>query len=246
MTSNTVGQQDRRTNSGWRNVARRAVARVSDAGGQVVDRVARAGRDVATFSQEALEFKQRQERNFAMGVYEWGKGTVDTVVGIAKDPVGTARGLGDLATNPLISPVAGFARAGLEGRSPNEALAQGYRDLRDIGGGLVGGYKDVYREHGAAGLAGNLAPDVVTALVSGGTGTAARTGGRAVVREVAEESAEQVVQETASRSTRGALRQAGRDVAEEFVPGKEDVAAEAQEESGLGWSFLRNFRENYS
>jgi len=242
MKSNPNGRTEHRSKSPWQKVVHRATG--------VAESARQTGRDLLTLSSEALEFKQRQERNFGMGVYEWGKGTVDTVVGIARDPVGTARGLGELAQNPVLNPVGGLANAAREGQSPREAMAEGFRDLRAIGSGLVDGYKDVYREHGAAGLAGNLAPDVVTAVVSGGTATAARTGGRAVAKEVVQESVEQagseIAEEATDQTVRGAAGRVGRDVAGEVAPGYEDVAVEAQEESGESWSFLRNLRENFS
>lgn len=222
----------------------KVVDTAKSAGGKVVDTAKDVGRDAVHLSREALEFKAEQERNFANGVLEWGKGTVNTVVGIATHPVETLKAVDKLASNPVINPVGGTIRAAIQGKNPLEAYKDGVGDLKDLGQGLYQGYKDVYDEHGVAGLAGNLAPDVAIALLTGGSGTAARAGaagtGRAVAREVAQETAETAV----TRGTGGAARQAAKEVAGELAPGPEDVVNESREMKEK--NFLERLIENFS
>lgn len=221
------------------------VDKAKDAGGAVVDKAKGAGRDAVSFSREALEWKSRQERNFANGVLEWGKGTVDTVVNIAKDPVGTGKAVGKLASNPVLNPIGGTALALAQGKNPVEAYKDGVGDIKDIGVGLYDGYKEVYQEHGVAGLAGNLAPDVATAVLSGGGSTAAKAGGTAIAKGVARETAEQAVKKSAGEVAEESLkRRVAKDVAGELVPGAEDVVSEAKEEDKPNFlqALIDNFR----
>lgn len=222
------------------NLGKGAVNKAKDVGGdvvqagksatgKVVETAKDVGKDAVHISKEALEWKSKQEKNFANGVLEWGKGSVDTVVGIVKNPVATAKAVGKLATNPVLNPIGGTAMALIQGKNPVEAYKEGAGQLKDIGTGLIDGYKDVYKEHGLAGLAGNIAPDVAIALLSGGSGTAAKGAGtgaaRAVAKEVAGEVAESTVRQTA--------KNAAKDIAKELLPGPEDIADQArrQEES---------------
>jgi hypothetical protein len=193
-----------------KDVGGKVVDKAKDVGGKAVDKAKDVGGDVVSLSREAQEFKGKQEKNFANGLLEWGKGTVGTVVGIVKDPVGTAKAAGKLATNPVLNPVVGTAAAVLQGKNPTDAYKEGLTDIKDIGTGLFDGYKEVYQEHGIAGLAGNLAPDVAIAIATGGSGTAARAGGA-----------------TTGKAIAGAV---AKDVAKELIPGPEDVLNEAREQ----------------
>lgn len=198
------------------------------------------GGDVVTFSREANDFINQQQQNFNNGVLEWGKGTVGTVVDLASHPIETAKAVDKLASNPLINPVGGLVRGAIQGKSPVETYKDGLNDVKDIGTGLYDGYKEVYDEHGIAGLAGNVAPDIALAVLSGGSSAgvkgAATVGGKAVAKEVAGEAAETAV----TRTVRGTAKE----IAEEFVPGPEDLVAESQNDD-VEPNFLQAFLENF-
>lgn len=205
----------------------KALGAAKEAGGKAVGAAKDAGGEVVEFSREVTEFRARQERNFANGVLEWGKGTVDTVVGIAKDPIGTVKAVDKLASNPVLNPIGGTARAALSGKNPVEAYQQGLGDLKDIGTGVFDGYKEVYQEHGVAGLAGNLAPDIAIGIATGGSGTAVRSGASVTAKSVA----------TA----------AAKDVAKELVPGPEDVVDQARrQDQNDSSSFIQALIDNFS
>lgn len=223
-----------------KDVGGAAVDKAKDAGGAALDKAKDVGKDAVHLSKEALEWKTKQEKNFAHGVLEWGKGTVDTVVGIAKNPVATAKAVGKLATNPVLNPIGGTAVALAQGKNPIEAYKDGAGQLKDIGKGLLDGYKDVYKEHGIAGLAGNIAPDIAIALATGGTGAAAKgagtTAARAVATEVAEGVATQAVrtttrevaEEVVESSVRQTVKTAAKDIGKELLPGPEDIIDQAR------------------
>lgn len=209
-----------------KDVGGAAVDKAKDVGGSALDKAKDVGKDAVHLSKEALEWKAKQEKNFASGVVEWGKGTVDTVVGIAKNPVATAKAVGKLAMNPVLNPIGGTAAALVQGKNPLDAYKEGAGQLKDIGTGLLDGYKDVYKKHGVAGLAGNLAPDVAIALLSGGSGTAAKGAGTTAARAVAKEAGEEVVE----ASLRETAKTAARKVGKEFIPGPEDIADQARKQ----------------
>lgn len=212
--------------------------KTKDVGGAVLDKTKDIGGDVVEFSKEVKKFEAEQTKNFAGGVWEWGKGTVGTVVDIAKDPVGTAKGIGELATNPVLNPVGGTIKGLIQGKNPVEAYSDGLGDLKNIGTGLVDGYKDVYKKHGVAGLLGNIAPDVVTAIATGGSATAAKTAGTVGAKAVAKDVA----------------KVAAKDIGKELVPGAEDIATQARETqkkdqsqtSDIEPNFLQALLENFS
>ena len=128
-----------------KDVGSGAVDKAKDVGGKAVGKAKDVGGDVIEFSKEAYEWKQEQEKNFASGVLEWGKGTVDTVVNIAKNPVESAKAVGKLATNPVLNPVVGLSLAAAQGKNPIDAYKEGAGDLKDIGVGIYDDYKKVYQ-----------------------------------------------------------------------------------------------------
>lgn len=227
-----------------KNVGGKAVDTAKNAGGKAVDTAKHVGHDAVHLSKEALDWKAKQESNFAHGVLEWGKGTVDTVVGIAKHPVATTKALGKLAANPVLNPIGGTAIALAQGKNPAQAYKDGVGQLKDLGTGIVGGYKDVYKKYGAAGVAGNLAPDIAIAILTGGSGSAAEgaavAGGKAVALDVAEdvagaaarattrEIAEEAVGQTARQAAGSAAKDVAKDVGKELLPGPEDIADQAR------------------
>lgn len=175
---------------------------------------------VADPALEAGKWLGKQGKNFAGGVVEWGKSTVGTVVGLASHPVATAKALGHLAMNPVLNPVGGTINAALHGKNPLEAYKQGAGELKNIGSQFVSDYKNVYKEHGVAGAAGFVAPDIVTAILSGGTTEAAKVGGTVAAKGLVKEVASETAEAAASSTTRSVAK----DVGKEFVPGPEDVA----------------------
>ncbi|MFA5507376.1 MAG: hypothetical protein WC314_24490 [Vulcanimicrobiota bacterium] len=223
-----------------KDVGGKAVDTAKDVGGKAFDKAKDIGGDAVNLSKEALEFSGKQQENFANGLLEWGKGSVDTVVNIAKNPVESAKAVGKLATNPVLNPVVGTAVAAVQGKNPVEAFKDGATDLKDIGVGLYDDYKKVYQEHGIAGLAGNLAPDVAIAVLSGGGGTAAKTGGTAAAKGVAKE----VAKDVAGEAAEGAVKRTGRDIAKDIVdelkPDEKDLVdkSRGQNEDRNIWSSL--------
>lgn len=228
-----------------KDVGSGAVDRVKDVGGKVVDKAADVGetvgdkgKDVVQFSGEVLEEGGKATlgaaSDFGSGVVEWGKSTVGTVAGIASHPVETAKAVGNLATNPIINPVAAPARfliGAAQGKNPAEVYKEGADQLKGIGEGLASDWKKVYKEHGIAGVAGFAAPDVALAVLTGGGSAGAKAGGTAaakgVAREVAESGAREVVEDAATTSVaRGTAKQIGKEVA----PGPEDVTDNARKE----------------
>lgn len=220
-----------------KDVGGKAVDKAKDVGGSAVDKAKDVGgkakdlgSDAIELSQEAYEWKTEQEKNFANGLVEWGKGSVNTVVGIATNPVDTAKAVGKLATNPALNPIGGTAVALAQGKNPVEAYKDGANDLKDIGTGLVDDYKNVYNEHGAAGVAGYVAPDLISAVLTGGSGTAAKGGATVAGKAIAKEVAEEAVTDSVTKSI-------GKEVVKSAVPGASDIVdgARKQEHSAPNW-----------
>jgi hypothetical protein len=132
---------------GVKNLKDKAVSKAGDVGGSAVKRLGDAkdtvvdgAKDAVQFSGEVLEkgaqanrWVDNQKLNFGKGVLEWGKGTVDTVVGIATHPVETAKAVGKLATNPVLNPMVGLPVAAVQGKNPLEAYKEGGEQLKGIG-----------------------------------------------------------------------------------------------------------------
>ena len=231
-----------------------AVDKAKDVGGNVVDRAKKVGGgaldkakdlggDVVHLSKEALEFRAKQEKNFANGVLDWGKDAVGTVTTVVSHPIRTAKAVDKLASNPVLNPIGGTARALISGKNPITAYKDGAKDLKDLGGALVSGYKDTYKEHGIAGLAGRLAPDVVLAVASGGSGTAVKTAGTTAAKAATKE----VVEEVASTAGKTTLKGVAKDVAKDQLPGVEDIPSTADSAFNPDGNknFLEAFIENF-
>lgn len=215
-----------------KDVGGSVVHKAKDVGGSVLHKAKDVGGDVVHFSNEALEFKAKQEKNFANGVLDWGKGTVGTVVTLASHPVESAKAVGKLATNPVLNPLGGTAVALIQGKNPVTAYKDGLNDVKDIGSGLLDGYKQTYKDHGIAGLAGSIAPDVAIAIASGGSSTAvkgaAEVGGKAVATGLTKEVAKETV----------------KNVAKEVAPGPEDILS-ASVSGDVEPNFLEKFIANF-
>jgi hypothetical protein len=217
-----------------KDVGGSVVDKARDVGGSVVDTASDVGGDVVHLSSEALEFKNRQEKNFASGVLDWGKGTVGTVVTLASHPIASAKAVGKLASNPVLNPVGGTALALAQGKNPVKAYKDGLGDVKEIGSGLLDGYKKTYKEHGAAGLAGSIAPDVILAVATGGTSTAVEGAGEAGGKVVASAVARDVAKSTA------------KSVAKKLAPGPEDVVNGSLDHNEVEPNFLEAFINNFS
>lgn len=234
--------------------------KVVDTGKKVVDK----GRDVAggvvhdtvELSKDALKFRAETDLNFAKGVVEWGKDNFNTVKGIVTNPVATGKAVFNLATNPVLNPIGGLTRAAIEGKNPIEAYKDGGQQLKDIGSGIASDYKKVYDEHGVAGVAGYLAPDVALAVLSGGSSAGAKGAGTAAAKGIAKEVAEETVEHGV---TRGVAREVAeqstgktvaKEIAKELAPGPEDVAdnarkAEEQRRNERRFGFLNPFHGSF-
>ena len=224
-----------------------AVNKVKDVGGKAVDKTKEVGgkavnvaKDAVEFTAEADQFVKKQQLNFGKGVLEWGKSSVSTVVGLASNPVDTAKAVGKLATNPVLNPVGGTVAAAVQGKNPVEAYREGGEQLKGIGEGLVNDYKQVYKEHGAAGVAGYLAPDVALAVLSGGGSAGAKGAGTAAAKGVAKEVAEETVEKAVTREVAEEVVQKSipKEVGKSLAPGPEDIADGARKEEKQPQNYL--------
>lgn len=238
------------------DLAKKGVSTAKDVGGAALDK----GKDAVQFSGEILEKGAKGAldvgKDFGAGVVQWGKGTVGTVVGIASHPLETAKALGSLASNPILNPVAAPIRgaaAALQGKNPLDVYKDGAQQLKGIGEGLASDWKTTYKEHGVAGVLGLAAPDIATAVLTGGGSAAGKVGaeaaGKAVTREVAQSAAtttaREVVEDAATSSVK---KQIAKDVGKEFVPGPEDVADSGRKERENGkphQNWLEAFVDNF-
>lgn len=147
---------------------------------------------------------------------------------LVSHPVESVKAVGKLASNPVLNPIGGTALALAQGKNPATAYKDGFEDVKEIGSGLLDGYKKTYKDHGIAGLAGSIAPDVVLAIASGGSSTAvegaAEVGGKAVATGLTKE----VAKETA------------KNVAKKVAQGPEDVLS-----TSVGGDVEPNFLENF-
>ena len=167
--------------------------------GAVKDAAVGGVKDAVHLSKEVVEEGAHQGANFGRGVVEWGKGTVGTVTSLATHPVATAK-------------------AAIHGDNPLDRYKKGADQLKGIGSTLVNDYKDQYKKNGAAGLAGYVAPDLVTAVLSGGGTAAAKGGATAVAKAGAREVTEEVVQQGASAGVKDTAKHVAKEAAKSQVP----------------------------
>lgn len=151
---------------------------VKDAGGAAADGV----RDVVELSGEAASGAVEQAGNYAGGVKEWGQKNWDTVKGVVDNPRDALRGVDSLAR---FNPVYGIPAAAAEGKNPAEWLGDNYRTGIGVRDNVVEEYRNVRDEHGYAGVAGYLAPEVAIAAVTAGNSTAVTTGTKSFGRQFA-------------------------------------------------------------
>lgn len=187
--------------------------------GQAKDKVVDTTKDAVHLSGEALKEGGHQAANFGRGVVDSAKGTVGTVVSLASHPVQTAKALKSLSDNPFLNPSKGIlnpvnlAQDAIQGNNPLDRYKQGADQLKGIGTTLVNDYKDQYDKNGAAGVAGYVAPDLVMAVLSGGSSAAAKGGATAAAKATAGEIVEEVVQQGATSG----LKETGKNVVKQSV-----------------------------
>ena len=198
--------------------------------GAVKDAAVGGVKDAVHLSKEVVEEGAHQGANFGRGVVEWGKGTVGTVTSLATHPVATAKALKSLSDNPLLNPSKGIlnplnlAKDAIHGDNPLDRYKKGADQLKGIGSTLVNDYKDQYKKNGAAGLAGYVAPDLVTAVLSGGSTAAAKGGATAVAKAGAREVTEEVVQQGASAGVKDTAKHVAKEAAKSQVPDGKTVS----------------------
>ncbi|MFN8608566.1 MAG: hypothetical protein U0931_13595 [Vulcanimicrobiota bacterium] len=192
--------------------------------GDVKDKAVGGVKEAVHFSGEVLEEGAKQGKNFGRGVVEWGKGTVGTVASLASHPGQSFKAVKSLAENPLLNPSQGIGnplvlgKDIVQGKNPLERYKKGADQLADIGGTLANDYKAQYEKNGAAGLAGYVAPDLVSAVVSGGSSTAAKGGATVAAKAAAGEVAEEVVQQGATSTFKDAALDVAKDSVKSQVP----------------------------
>lgn len=180
-----------------------------------LDGVEKGGYAAVQFSLKAEQMLSRQEQNFGAGMVDWGKSSLSTLNTIAHHPLLTAESIGSLAMNPLINPLAiptDLLKGWVQGQSPRQVFQQGADQLVGLEKAVTSDYRNEYKKHGVAGVAGQITADVLFAVATGGESKA----GEAVAEAGAKEAAE-----VASRqSAKGALKelaQRGLDKAKEVV-----------------------------
>lgn len=140
-------------------------------------RVRRTGDTAARLIEDSTRQSGDIMSNFISGV---GDGAGDLVEGIGTavaNPGQTLEALGRL--DQMVNPVSQIREVVIEGRSPVEV----FRENMETADGIVEGFREGYRQtgedHGTAGQAGRAAFDVLSTVLTGGSGAAGRTGLRA-------------------------------------------------------------------
>ncbi len=233
--------------------AARRAGDVKDAAGAVKDKAVGGVKDAVHLSKEVVEEGAHQGANFGRGVVEWGKGTVGTVTSLVTHPVQTAKAVKSLTDNPLLNPSKGIlnpvnlAQDAINGDNPLDRYKKGAEQLKGIGTTLANDYKDQYEKNGAAGLAGYVAPDLVLAVLSGGSSSAAKGGATAVGKATAKEVAEEVVEQGANAGLKDTAKQLAKESARSQVPDAKTVSdAERRNQNDPQQNFLEALIGNFS
>lgn len=221
--------------------------------GQVKDAAVGTARDAVHLSKEVVEEGAHQGANFGRGVVEWGKGTAGTVVSLVTHPVQTARAVKSLTDNPWLNPSKGIlnpvnlAQDAIQGDNPLDRYKKGAEQLQGIGSTLANDYKAQYEKNGAAGVAGYVAPDLVLAVLSGGSSTAAKGGATAVGKATAKELAEGVVEQGATAGVKDTARQLTKESAKSQVPDARTISdAERRNQNEQQQNHLEALIGNFS
>ncbi|ODT79843.1 hypothetical protein ABS71_00755 [bacterium SCN 62-11] len=255
-----VGDAGRSVAGGAKKVVATGAATAKAVGSGAVE----VAKDSVSFSAEVLEAGTRGGarlgKDFAGGVVDSVKNTGTTLLGVATHPLATAKAVGNLATNPVLNPMAAPARllvGAAQGKSPVEVYQEGAQQLKGTAEGIAGSWKQAYKDHGVGGVLGFAAPDVAAALLTGGGSAAAKVGGTAAVQAVgkevlegsAREVAEQAVKSSGKTVAADALKRSGREVVQSNVSPSNvsDNARKAEENGGApDQNWLEAFVGNFS
>ena len=173
-----------------------ATSALASKGKKVLDQAVRTGTDAArkapekiwnartSFVKKAPSLYKEHAGNYLQGVGEWAKSNWETARDVVKDPRNTLRGIDSAAR---FNPVYGIPAGILEGKNPAEVLGDNYRLGTGIRDNVVKEYRDIRDEHGYAGVAGYIAPEVALAVATAGSGSAASTTARTVAKETGKE-----------------------------------------------------------
>lgn len=160
-------------------VAKGAFDTVKGITGKAIDvaggAVSTAGK-VASKAGDGAAFVAKQPVNFGNGVVDWGKDVVGGIADVVTDPVGTAKGVGNMVTNPVLNPLVGVPYQMSQGKGLVDAYKDGFSEANQVAGALFDGYNETRKEHGYAGLAGRFAPDLILSLGTGGAEAGVRGG----------------------------------------------------------------------
>lgn len=221
--------------------------------GDVKDAAVGGVKDAVNLSKEVVEEGAHQGGNFGRGVVEWGKGTVGTVTSLVTHPVQTAKAVKSLTDNPWLNPSKGIlnpvnlAKDAINGDNPLDRYKKGAEQLKGIGSTLVNDYKTQYEKNGAAGVAGYAAPDLVMAVLSGGSSTAAKGGATAVAKATAKEVAEEVVEQGATSGVKDTARNLAKETVKSQVPDAKTVSdAERRNQNDQHQNHLEALIGNFS
>ena len=244
--------------------ARKAVGAGADAAKELGSKAVDVAKDSVSLSAEALQTGARGAarvgKDFAGGVVDSVKNTGTTLLGVATHPVATAKAVGNLATNPVLNPMAAPGRLLLgaaQGKSPVEVYNEGAQQLKSTAEGVAGSWKQAYQDHGVAGVLGFAAPDVAAAFLTGGGSAAAKAGGTAAAQAVGKEVAEGAAREVAEQAVKSsgktvaleAAKKSGREVVESNIAPSNvsDNARKAEENNGApDQNWLEAFVSNFS
>lgn len=142
---------------------------------------ASASGEVKSGLRQGLDWAREQHSNFQGGTVEWAKGYAKPALHALQHPVETLQASSQLSTNVTINPIVALPLGLVQGKSLDEMAREDLGEIKAIATNTVGDYQRVYQEHGVAGVAGYLAPDMVLAILTAGEGT----GGRQLAGEVA-------------------------------------------------------------
>ena len=221
--------------------------------GDVKDAAVGVVKDGVHLSKEVIEEGAHQGANFGRGVVEWGKGTAGTVTSLVTHPVQTAKALKSLSDNPFLNPSKGIlnpvnlAKDAINGDNPLDRYKKGADQLKGIGTTLVDDYKVQYEKNGAAGLAGYAAPDLIMAVLSGGSTSAAKGGATAVAKVTAKEVAEEAIEQGAGAGVKETAKHLAKETAKSQVPDAKTVSdAERRNQNEQPQNYLEALIGNFS
>jgi hypothetical protein len=135
--------------------------------------------------RQGLGWAREQHNNFQGGTVEWAKGQAKPALHAAQHPFETLQASAQLSTNIALNPPAALALGVIQGKPLDQVAREDFGEVKSIVGSTAGDYQNVYREHGVAGVAGYVLPDLTIAILTSGESTAAGASGRQIAKEVA-------------------------------------------------------------